>query len=59
MNLLKAFNRLKGNPSMMRSAMEMFDSLGVSSLASKQARALRQATNRAWPSAAAQPTSVL
>lgn len=54
----KAVNRLKGNPSVLQSAMHMFGRYGVSSLASKRARVLRQAANHAGPNIATQPTSV-
>ncbi|XP_044052303.1 uncharacterized protein si:dkey-75a21.2 [Siniperca chuatsi] len=53
---LKAFNRLKGNPSMMQSAMHMFGRCGGGSLASKRAGALRRAANQAGPSIATQPS---
>ncbi len=55
---LKAFNRLKGNRSMMQSAMHMFGRYGMSSFALKRARALWRATNHAGPRAAAPLTSV-
>lgn len=54
---LKAFNRLKGNPSMLQAAMHMFGRHGASSQAWKRTKDLRRAPNCAGPSTATQPTS--
>ncbi|KAL7396325.1 hypothetical protein ABVT39_004230 [Epinephelus coioides] len=42
---LKAFNRLKRNPSMMQAAMHKFGRCGANNLALKQSRGLRRAAN--------------
>ncbi|XP_056150733.1 uncharacterized protein LOC130125243 [Lampris incognitus] len=56
--MLKTFNKIKGNPSMLLSALHMFGRCGTNSQTSQQARALQRVANRAGPSIAAQPTSV-
>lgn len=53
---VKTFHRLKGNPSMLQSAMRMFGHYDGSSLVSK--RALQRAANCAGSSIATQPSSV-
>ncbi|XP_062289944.1 uncharacterized protein LOC133994660 isoform X2 [Scomber scombrus] len=53
---IKTFHRLKGNPSMLQSAMRMFGRYDGSSLVSK--RALQRAANCAGSSIATQPSSV-
>ncbi|KAM7394498.1 hypothetical protein PAMP_021298 [Pampus punctatissimus] len=55
---MKTFHRLKGNPSMLRSAMHMFGRYDANSLASRRAQAPQWTINRAGPSRAAQPVSV-
>ncbi|XP_038558875.1 uncharacterized protein LOC119891366 [Micropterus salmoides] len=55
---LRAFNRLKGNPSMMQAAMHMFGCYGAGSLASKRAGGLRRDAKHTGPSIATQPNSV-
>ncbi|XP_042284784.1 uncharacterized protein LOC121908650 [Thunnus maccoyii] len=55
---MKAFHRLKGNPSMLQSAMHMFGRYDTNSLASQRAQALQRAANRAGPGITSQPNSV-
>ncbi|KAM7419548.1 hypothetical protein PAMA_016587 [Pampus argenteus] len=55
---MKTFHRLKGNPSMLRSAMHMFGRYDDNSMALQRTQALQWTVNRAGTSRAAQPVSV-
>ncbi|XP_071317502.1 uncharacterized protein [Trachinotus anak] len=56
--MMKTFHRLKGNPSMLQSAMHTFGHNVGRSLPSQRAQGRQRASNAAGPSRTAQPTSV-
>ncbi|XP_022601771.1 uncharacterized protein LOC111222346 [Seriola dumerili] len=56
--MMKAFHRLKGNPSRLLSAMHMFGHNVANSPALQQAQSRRRAANCAGPNITAHPTSV-